>query len=380
MDKFWRFVRNAATETTPENIELRIEGDIVDDEDVWLYELFGIPATSPNAFREELVQYAGKDLTVWIDSYGGNVFAAAGIYNALMNHKTTGAKVTTIVDGKAMSAATIFYMAGDERLMSPVSLFMIHNPFMRAEGYATDLRKVADILDRVKENIINAYQLATGHSRAKISAMMDEETFMSAKTAIKEGFATGMLYADGASEGQEPPVLNFAFNRLAIVNSARETFKHLTAVEERLKSQLNPQNVNQKKEDGTLDIQNVEDLKKQFPELVIKIETTAKEAGIMEERQRLQAIDEISATIAPELVAKAKYGQLMTAPELALEALKADAAKGQKYVDNRQQEIANSGADKVAAAAVSIAESEEEAMINKIANAANQKRDKEVKK
>lgn len=219
--KFWGFKNIAATETNPEHVELRISGDIIDDEDAWLYEWFGIEATSPNAFKEELSQYAGKPLTVWIDSYGGSVFAATGIYNALQEHKGT---VTVKIDAKAMSAATIIAMAGNEILMAPGAVMMVHNPLTEAYGYASDLRKTADVLDEIKEAIMNAYQLKTGHSRAKLAAMMDDETYMSAKTAIKEGFATGMLYAD---ETVEP--VDFAFHRGKILNSTTEAVKRILA-------------------------------------------------------------------------------------------------------------------------------------------------------
>ncbi len=221
--RFWSFVRNAATETQPEHAELRIEGDIVDNEDAWIYEWFGIPAASPNAFKNELAQYAGLPITVWIDSYGGSVFAAAGIYNALKAHDGT---VTVKIDGKAMSAATVIAMAGDELLMSPVAIMMIHNPLTEVYGYASDLRKLADVLDEVKETIINAYQLKTGRPRNKISAMMDDEEYMSAKKAIKEGFADGMLYEDSAVKPIE-----MAFNRGAILGSSTDAFKRIVALQ-----------------------------------------------------------------------------------------------------------------------------------------------------
>ena len=160
---------------------------------------------------------------MWIDSYGGSVFAAAGIYNALMEHKQKGGKITAKIDGKAMSAATSIFMAGDERLMSPMSLYMMHNPLTGVYGYASDLRKTADVLDEVKETIVNAYQLSSGRSRAKISSLMDDETYMSAKTAIKEGFATGMLY----TETQAEPIDNaMMFSRISIQNSVSENMRH----------------------------------------------------------------------------------------------------------------------------------------------------------
>ena len=215
--RYWNFIKNAATETEPESIELRIEGDIVSDDDAWLYEWFGMPATSPNAFKSALAEHEGKDITVWVDSYGGDVFAAAGIYNALMEHR---GKVTVKVDGKAMSAASVIAMAGGEIHMSPVAILMIHNPLTMAAGDAREMRHTADVLDAVKETIINAYQLKTNKSRNKIAAMMDDETWMSAKTAIKEGFADGMLYSETPA-----PDSVLDFSRHAVMNTATETMK-----------------------------------------------------------------------------------------------------------------------------------------------------------
>jgi ATP-dependent Clp protease protease subunit len=218
--KFWTF-RNAAPETEPEDIELRIEGEIVDDDWAWLYEWMEVKAATPNAFKAELAKHDGKPITVWIDSFGGSVYAAAGIYNALMEHK---GGVTVKIDGKALSAASVIAMAGDEVLMSPVSLMMIHNPLTYVEGDMHEMRHAADVLDQVKESIINAYQLKTGKSRAKISELMDAETWMSAKAAIKDGFADGMLYADAEPVQNYSPV---AFNRLAIQNSAAAAMRKL---------------------------------------------------------------------------------------------------------------------------------------------------------
>lgn len=219
--KFWNFIKNAATDTEPEHVELRIEGDIVDDEDVWIYEWFGLKVTSPNAFKTELAKYAGMPIVVWIDSYGGSVFAAAGIYNALKEHKSS---VTVKIDGKAMSAASVIAMAGEKILMSPVAVMMIHNPLCEVYGYASDLRQVADILDEIKEAIVNAYQLKTGRSRNKISAMMDDETYMSAKTAIKEGFADGMLYEDTAAHD-----VDMSFARSKVLGSTADAVKRIAA-------------------------------------------------------------------------------------------------------------------------------------------------------
>lgn len=221
---FWKFIKNKATDDKPSSVELRIEGDIVDDDDIWLYEWFGESAASPNAFKNELSEFKGQALTVWIDSYGGSVFAGASIYNSLKEHD---GKVTVKVDSKAMSAASVIAMAGDEILMSPTALLMIHNPLTGAHGDMHVMRKVADVLDQVKESIVNAYVAKTGRSRDSISAMMDDETWMSANVAVKEGFANGVLYQDEPIEVDN--VKDFSFNRLQIANNTGDSIKQIVA-------------------------------------------------------------------------------------------------------------------------------------------------------
>jgi len=213
---FWNFAKNKKNE---EEIDLRIDGDIVADGDTWFYDWFGEPSTSPNKFRKALAEYKGKSINVWIDSYGGDVLAAAGIYNALKEHK---GKVRVKIDGKAMSAGSIIAMAGDEILMSPLSMMMIHNPWSGASGEAKDFIHQAKVLGEVKETLLNAYQSKTGIDRNKISEMMDNETWMSAKTAVAEGFADGILYED---EEEEKKTNNFMYSRFAVQNNTSKNME-----------------------------------------------------------------------------------------------------------------------------------------------------------
>jgi ATP-dependent Clp protease protease subunit len=208
---FWRFIQNKVDE---KEVELRIEGDIVSDDDAWFYEWFGMSVATPNKFRNELKEHKGKNITVWIDSYGGDTVAAAGIYNALKEHK---GKVICKIDGKAMSAASVIAMAGDEIHMSPLAIMMVHNPWWVAKGEAKDMRHAAEVLDEVKESIMSAYQSKTKRSRSKISELMDNETWMSAKTAVKEGFADSIMYVE--EKDGEQVENSFMFSRLAIQNS-----------------------------------------------------------------------------------------------------------------------------------------------------------------
>ncbi|GAB6172002.1 hypothetical protein JCM15765_14800 [Paradesulfitobacterium aromaticivorans] len=233
MPKFWNFVQNQADEN---EVELRIEGEIVSDDDAWIYEWFGISVSSPNAFRSELEQYSGKNIVVWIDSWGGDTTAAAGIYNALKEHK---GRVTVKIDGKAVSAASVIAMAGEEVKISPVGIMMIHNPWTGIMGEAKDMRHVADVLDEVKETIINAYQLKTKKSRKKISEMMDNETWMSAKTAMSEGFVDEILYTSEPDEGQATQN-SFMLSRLAIQNSASETIRRFIEQYNKINPDIKP--------------------------------------------------------------------------------------------------------------------------------------------
>ena len=182
MNKFWNWVRNEDTGAA----ELIFNGPI--SEDTW----FGDEIT-PAMFRNELSKVCG-DLTVWLNSPGGDVFAASQIYTMLRSHK---GKVTVKIDGIAASAASVVAMAGDETLIAPTGMLMIHNPSTVAFGNKEAMQKAIELLDEVKESIINAYEEKSGLSRSKIARMMDEETWLNAKKAQSLGLVDGILFASG---------------------------------------------------------------------------------------------------------------------------------------------------------------------------------------
>ena len=165
---------------------------------------------TPQLFKDELNSGTG-DITVWINSPGGDCVAAAQIYNMLTNYK---GKVTVKIDGIAASAASVIAMAGDTVLVSPVSMLMIHNPATIAWGDHAEMQKAIDMLSEVKESIINAYVLKTGLSRPKLSHLMDAETWMDANKAVELGFADEIMTrakaepekeTDGEEEEKKPP-------------------------------------------------------------------------------------------------------------------------------------------------------------------------------
>ena len=144
---------------------------------------------TPALFREELFSGSG-DITVWINSPGGDCIAASQIYSMLMDYKDD---VTVKIDGLAASAASVIAMAGTKVLMAPTALMMIHNPATFAAGDHEDMKKAIEMLDEVKESIINAYEIRTNLSRTKLSHLMDSETWMNANKAIELGFVDGII-------------------------------------------------------------------------------------------------------------------------------------------------------------------------------------------
>ena len=165
---------------------------------------------------------------MWINSPGGDCVAAAQIYNMLSNYK---GKVTVKIDGIAASAASVIAMAGDTVLVSPVSMFMIHNPATMAWGDHAEMQKAMDMLSEVKESIINAYVLKTGLSRPKLSHLMDAETWMDANKAVELGFADDIMArakaemdggedaGDGEEEKKPPSPSSMLFSRRAADNA-----------------------------------------------------------------------------------------------------------------------------------------------------------------
>ena len=218
--RFWNFTK------TEEERVLYISGEIVDgeDEDNEDDNEEKIKSTA-DIFRDEL--YSGEgNISVWINSPGGDMVTGAQIYNLIKDYK---GKVTVKIDGLAASAASVIAMAGDEILMSPVSQLMIHNPFSYAIGDSNEMKRTADMLSEVKESIINAYEIKTHLSRSKIAKMMDDETWMNAYKAVNLGFADGILFSEDEQKSKNTE--EFMFSResaiSAIMNRVNKQIKNI---------------------------------------------------------------------------------------------------------------------------------------------------------
>lgn len=178
MEKFWNWIHDDSGGRV-----LRLEGPI-DSESFWGDEI------TPQSFRDELYAEEG-DITLWLNSPGGNVFAAAEIYTMIRDYPH---RVTVKIASIAASAASVIAMAGNTVQMSPTALLFVHDPSTIAMGNAKDMEKAIATLNEVKESIINAYAAKTGLSRNRISKLMSDETWINAKKAVELGFADKILF------------------------------------------------------------------------------------------------------------------------------------------------------------------------------------------
>lgn len=190
-------------------VDIQIYGDITSwewfDSDVSSYTL-----------SKQIEGLECDQINVYINSYGGEVAEGLAIYNQLKRHK---AKVKTVCDGFACSAASVIFMAGDERVMSTASLLMIHNAWTYASGNAKELRKQADDLDTITQASINAYMQEVNITEEELRQMLDNETWISPQEAIEKGFITSIVNereAEQVSQSVKKSLIKM------IVNSKKE--------------------------------------------------------------------------------------------------------------------------------------------------------------
>lgn len=213
MKKFWNWKIIQNNKDEPNEAVLYLNGTIA--EESWFDD-----DVTPKIFKEELENHQG-DITVWINSPGGDCIAAAQIYNLLIEHK---GNVTVKIDGIAASAASVIAMAGTTVKMSPVAMLMIHNPMTIAYGNTSEMEKAIEMLQEVKESIINAYELKTGLSRNKLSKLMDNETWMDARKAVELGFADEMMERN--TKNLEPPSVSMMYSETVLTNSLMDKLKN----------------------------------------------------------------------------------------------------------------------------------------------------------
>lgn len=319
--KFWNVMKNEEEKSA----ELILYGSIGHDED-W-------DDISDKAFKLDIENLGDvENITLHINSPGGSVFSAIAIANTLKNHK---AKVTANIDGIAASAATIITSACDVVRMPKNAHFMIHNPMTFAYGNNQDMEKTLNMLNKVKDSIIETYLYKSNTDKETLSELMNEETWMDAETAKGYGFIDEIINEEIEEEIIENKLIinnmvfdiskfkNFKAGKInkihnptalnITVNSTGSTEN----IADEIKNILN--NGNNKKEEEKM---TLEELKNKFPELYDQVFNEGKEAGINKENERMKAIDEMKISNYPDLVENAKYTEKVEASELAMKVLK----------------------------------------------------------
>ena len=200
MSKFWSWLR---AQEGDDGATLFLT-DPIDSETSWFED-----TVTHNEFRAELMMHRSENIRVVINSPGGDVFAGADIYTMLREHD---GKVTTEISGIAASSAATGFMAGDERLASPVGYLMIHNPWTIAMGNSRELQEQAKVLDVLREGMIAAYMERFNGTREQLEELLDAETYMTAQQAMDYGFVTGLAAASKhpVADGSEARLVSAA--------------------------------------------------------------------------------------------------------------------------------------------------------------------------
>ena len=307
--KFWNLVKNDEEKTA----ELILYGSIGSDE-YW-------DDISDKVFKQDIENLGDvENITLHINSPGGSVFSAVAIANTLKNHK---AKVTANIDGLAASAATIITSACDTVRMPKNALFMIHNPITFAYGNNQEMQKTVEMLDKVKNSIIETYLSKTKADKKTLSELMDNETWMDAETAKEYGFVDEIVDEEVGKE--------FVENKLIINNMAFDISKFKNF--RKAKDTVIDNKKNTKEVKMTL-----EELKNQFPDLYDYVLNEGKKIGKEEEKERLKAIDDIGVNNYSDLIENAKYVNPISASELAINILKKQKEEKAQKLQNIKNE------------------------------------------
>lgn len=316
--KFWNVMKNDEEKSA----ELILYGSIGSHE-YW-------DDISDKAFKQDIENLGDvENIILHINSPGGSVFSAVAIANTLKNHK---AKVTANIDGLAASAATIITSACDVVRMPKNALFMVHNPITFAYGNNQDMQKTLEMLDKVKDSIIETYLNKAKTDKETLSQLMDDETWMDAEMAKEYGFVDEIINEDIEKEVVENKLIinNMAFDISKFKNFKEKKKQEPRAANISVNSTGSPENIadklknilnlteNQKNEGGNM---TLEELKNKFPELYNQIFNEGKEAGITKERERMREIDNLDVSNYSELVENAKYNEPVEASVLAVNIL-----------------------------------------------------------
>lgn len=382
--------------------EINLYGEVVQSRPVdwWTGQPMGGNFICVDEFLRDLEELSTKDnITVHINSVGGDFYAGLAIYNRLRN---LSANITTVNDGLAASAGSIIFMAGDKRKMHAGSNLMVHGVLGFFYGYYNvgDLRTAIKELEAHNKAAVAAYVEATGLDADIVKAAMSKDTYMVGQEAVDLGWADEVITDD---EGEEPVNMKLAPDRATMmVNGYRvaarcigkipdgvpvmtdEEWAEVSApVNRAMPAEQDSNNIIQNGGKEEMEqFSNLDELRAAYPDLLAEAETAAQAKGCADERARIKGIEAIEKAIGDTtLVLSAKYGEKpMTAEQLAFAAMQAQAAIGATVLQQMEQDNEGSGVDGVEAtpaAPETPAPSEDEQAMALLTAAVNNK--KEVK-
>ena len=319
-------------------------------------------------FLRDLDELAGKsNITVHINSVGGDLYAGLAIYNRL---KGLAANVTTVNDGLAASAGSLIFQAGNTRKMNAGSNLMVHGAAGFLYGYyqIQDLKSAIKQLEAHNKAAINVYAEASGRDAAEIKPLVDRETWLTGADAVSEGFADEVISDEAQPIDMRltPDKTTMMINGYPVAarccGQIPDSVPVMTAEEwaemstpknsiEPLNNSMQPDtraDINTHQNGGMenmAEITNMDELRAAHPDLVSQVENAAQAKGIAAERERIQGIAAIESAIGDkDLVNSAKFGENpMTAEELAFAAMKKQAAIGADMLNSLNADAQNSG-------------------------------------
>lgn len=339
--EFWKIKNISDTE-----VEIKLYGEIVDSEPWWSYDELYI---TPTSFLREMEKLKNaKEITIRLHSGGGDVFVALGIYNQL---KSLSAKKTVYIDGLCASAATIIACAGDVVKIPTSALYMIHDPTVTA--YASfgieDLDRVKNMLEKCKLSIIEVYKTKVSLTDNEISKMMNEETWLLGEETLLHGFADEVLTQKVSFQNNGKFLI--ANNLYTDLSKFKNIPKDIELVENLTLPSVEDKLIEEPQNEESEVIMNLEELKNKYPDLVNQIKnegiTEGKEEGVKEERTRLQDLHKIRNRVDKKLLDKAMFDEPMDAKTLAFESMQVDDKRGQKFLNDLDDDLDGSGVNEV---------------------------------
>lgn len=215
-----------------------IRGVIVPDDDLWIYDWFGMDATAPKSIRQVLAEAKGETVEVVINSGGGDVMAGTEIYTALREYQ---GKVRIRIQSFAASAAAVIAMAGESE-MSPVAQLMIHNVSSYAEGDNRDMEHMSQVLANANKALAAAFTAKSGKTEEEVLALMDRETWFTAEQAVQEGFVDRVMFTEDAQNNSPVKLAaNHGSGLLPqnVIEYARAHFNNRTAPAQQAQAEYN---------------------------------------------------------------------------------------------------------------------------------------------